>query len=90
MEDAEGIFQLGKTVIAESEFQVTEADEFQMTIDEEEEWIKNMNFKDSNIVILAECDRKIIGMIDFHGNSKRRRLSHTGSFGMSVYKKPSQ
>tara|TARA_Y100001935_G_C17296656_1_gene506502 strand:- start:588 stop:1145 length:558 start_codon:yes stop_codon:yes gene_type:complete len=86
IEDAKGILALANSVSKESEFQVSEPDEFKMTISEEKKWIERMNVSEWNLVLVAEFQGKIIGLLDFHCNSKQRRLSHTGGFGISVLK----
>lgn len=85
-EDAEGALSLAKTVAAEGEFQVSEADEFTMSIEQESEWISQLNSGEKDIALVAEVDGKVVGFLDFHCNGRRRRLAHTGVFGMSVLK----
>jgi RimJ/RimL family protein N-acetyltransferase len=83
-EDAEGVLSLAKTVADEKEFQVTEADEFIMTAEQEGEWLNKLNSSESDLALVVELDGKVIGFLDFHCNNRRRRLAHTGSFGMSI------
>lgn len=70
--------------MGESDFQVTEPDEFTMTVDDEIAWINKLNCSETSLALVAEINGYVVGLIDFHGNSKRRRLSHSGAFGMSV------
>src|SRR6185312_3312968 len=79
--DAERILFLAKSVAAEGVFQVSEADEFTMSIGQEKEWIDRINASESELALVAELNGQVVGFIDFHGNSTRRRLAHTGSFG---------
>lgn len=85
-DDAEGILTLAKVVAAEGEYQVSEFDEFTMTLEQEIEWIEKLNSSEWNLALVAEFNGKVVGFLDFHCNSRRRRLAHTGSFGMSVLK----
>lgn len=85
-EDAEGIISLAKTVASELKFQVSEADEFSMTIEDEISWLSKINKAESDLALVAVVGEQIIGFLDFHCNGRRRRLKHTGAFGMSVLK----
>lgn len=82
--DAPQVQELINSVIGERKYQVTEPGEFTMSIDDQEKWILKMNSAPHDVVIVAEFHGRIIGMLDFHQNSKRKRLKHTGAFGMSV------
>lgn len=56
-----------------------------MTVDEEQEFLKNMNRSDKNIFIIARVDGRIAGNLGFTG-SELNRYAHQGEFGMSVLK----
>jgi RimJ/RimL family protein N-acetyltransferase len=70
----------------EMEFQVSEPDEFTMTEDDEKVWIRRLNDSSGDLALVAELNGKVVGLIDFHCNARRKRLRHTGSFGMTVQK----
>ncbi|MBW8348785.1 GNAT family N-acetyltransferase [Bacillus sp. IITD106] len=55
--------------------------EFNPSLDEEKEWINSHNTQ--GLLLVAEVNRKIIGILSFH-SSPLKRLSHQGIFGMSV------
>lgn len=55
------------------------------TVDEERRFITQMQELPRSIVIVAEVDEDIVGMLDFHGDQRPQRL-HAGEFGMSVSK----
>lgn len=63
--------------------QVWEPGEFLPTIDQEKAWVNEMLVNDSELLLVAEVDGKIVGNIDFH-IGKRKRIAHSGEFGMSV------
>ena len=84
--DAEQIIALARSVADEKVYQVSEADEFSMTIDEEKSWIQKINESECSLALVAEVEGQVVGFLDFHANSRRRRLAHTGAFGMSVSK----
>ena len=62
---------------------VVEHDEFTKTEDQERAWIRAINDNPRELLLLAEVEGRIVGNIDFH-IAKRRRLDHSGEFGMSV------
>ncbi len=82
-QDATEVLQLAKSVIAEEIYQLTTAAEFNMTIEAEEKWIEAHKTNPNHIILIAEMDSKIVGMLDF-ANGRRQRIAHTGEFGMSV------
>ncbi|GIL18157.1 MAG: N-acetyltransferase [Oligoflexia bacterium] len=82
--DAADILELIDKVIAERKYQVTEPGEYALNVEDQKKWIQKMSTAPADIVIVAEFHNRIVGMIDFHQNARRRRLKHTGSFGMSV------
>ncbi|MBS4197083.1 GNAT family N-acetyltransferase [Lederbergia citri] len=55
--------------------------EFNPSLDEEKEWINSHNTQ--GLLLVAEVNSKIIGILSFH-LSPLKRLSHQGIFGMSV------
>ncbi len=57
--------------------------EFSPTVEHEKVWINEMLVNDSELLLVAEVDGKIVGNIDFH-IGKRKRIAHSGEFGMSV------
>lgn len=84
-QDAQAILELSKGVFGEEIYQLTSGSEFKMTVEDEEKWIES-HLKDLNqIILVAEMDSKIVGLLNF-SNGRRRRIAHTGEFGMSVEK----
>ena len=84
-QDAAEILELSTSVIAEEIYQLTSSSEFKMTIEAEEKWIESHLANPDHLVIVAEIDSKIVGLLDF-SNGHRQRIAHTGEFGMSVHK----
>jgi len=60
-----------------------EPGEYQKTEVDIRTWIGGMLANECEILLLAERDGKILGNIDFHIGG-RRRIQHTGEFGMAV------
>ena len=58
-----------------------EADD--ITLEQERTFIENHRERDGWIAIVAEVDRRVVGMLNFE-NGGRTRIAHRGSFGMSV------
>ena len=83
--DAQAILKLSEDVIDEEIFQLTSSTEFKMTIEAEENWIESHSVNPNKIILVAEINSKILGMLDF-SNGHRQRIAHTGEFGMSVEK----
>ena len=79
------LFYLEKTH-QETDYLLREPEELaEMTLEEEVDFIENMNRSDSNLFIVARKDDKIIGNLGFTGSSLKR-YCHQGEFGMSVLK----
>jgi RimJ/RimL family protein N-acetyltransferase len=57
--------------------------EFDLSVDEEAEFIEKCLTKDNQLFIVAEIDETIVGSLCFVGGS-RPRSQHTGEFGVSV------
>ncbi|WDF05625.1 GNAT family N-acetyltransferase [Shouchella hunanensis] len=80
--DAKSMIDHVKFVFTENPtFYGTRADEFQMTIEQEEQWIEK--HQKHGFLYLAEIDDVIAGMIHFLP-SKSKRLSHQGMVGISI------
>jgi RimJ/RimL family protein N-acetyltransferase len=73
-------------VFNSSQYLITEPDEYAAKTEETlKENIEKSNQSESNIAILAEKDDQIVGYMDFTVRAERRRISHKGSFGMSIH-----
>lgn len=83
--DAEAYLILGKSVMSEEMYTLTQADELTFTIEQEKNWLKTNINDDSHLILVAEVNGQVVGQLDFM-NGHRRRNSHTGEFGMGVHK----
>ncbi|MBO8157792.1 MAG: GNAT family N-acetyltransferase [Bacillaceae bacterium] len=83
--DAEQILAYTKNVMAESKFLMTEASEFNLTVEQEQILIDQLLNDENKLMICAKLEDEIIGTLDFHNGSRKRNL-HQGYFGMSVAK----
>lgn len=83
--DAEDILHVSKSVIDEEIFQLMTSSEFSLTSADEKLWINSFTAKPLGILLVAECQGKVVGLLDFH-IGHRERISHVGDFAISVLK----
>lgn len=83
--DAEAFLILGKSIMSEDIYTLTQADELNLTVEQERTWLKSHLEDENHLVIVAEVKGQIIAQLDFV-NGRRRRNAHTGEFGMGVHK----
>ena len=83
--DAEAYLTLGKSIMGEQIYSLTQPEELNLTVDQEREWLKSNIEDECHLVICAEINGKIVGQLDF-SNGHRKRNAHTGEFGMGVHK----
>lgn len=82
--DAEALLKVLNEVLADGEGMVLERDESPAkTVEDQKKWIKKFTEEPNEILLVAEVDGKIVGNLDLHA-SKRRRLSHSCSLGISL------
>lgn len=83
--DAEAFLNLGRSIMAEQIYSLTQPEELTLSVDQERAWLKS-NIEDScHLIICAEVNNQIVGQLDF-SNGHRKRNAHTGEFGMGVHK----
>tara|TARA_B110001454_G_scaffold16145_1_gene14563 strand:+ start:50830 stop:51381 length:552 start_codon:yes stop_codon:yes gene_type:complete len=83
--DARQILELSKTVVAEDIYQLLTLKELDITVTSEENWIVSHRDHPNRIILVAEIDDEIVGLLDF-SNGNRNRTAHIGEFGMSMAK----
>lgn len=83
-DDAANLNDLASEVFNTSDYLITTPEEFS-SFDEEQqrERIKKYEEDGGSVLLVAEYNGELIGMIDFQ-NGKRNRIAHKGTFGMSV------
>ncbi len=80
--DAANLIAHMKHVFTENpSFYGTAVEEFTLSVKEKEEWIKNHHA--DGLILLAEIDEQLIGMMHFKPSSSRR-FAHQGILGISV------
>jgi len=85
IDDAAALIEFAKMAHSEIDCMITLPEEFNMTLEDEIKFIKRLEEGPNSVAIVAEHEGEIIGMIDFHGRTNRKRLAHSGAFGMAVY-----
>ena len=83
--DAPRLLEHVHAIFAEGEFVLSTLEDFRMTEEQEAAWLQTNLDDPYKVVIVAEGDSQIIGMLNFH-NGERKRISHLGEFGISVNK----
>lgn len=82
-EDAENILAIQSEVLAEEDYLITTLEEFQQTIGEQKKWIQAKLANEQEIILIAQYQEKTVGWLVFQ-TPNRKRLAHTGSFGMLI------
>src|SRR5690349_18109089 len=85
LKDAQALIKQMRAVVAEGAFMVTTSEEFNVTLEQGEEWITSYSSDEGKILLVAIAQDQVIGTLHFK-NGVRRRLAHQGDFGMSVHK----
>ncbi|WP_199613638.1 GNAT family N-acetyltransferase [Paenibacillus alkalitolerans] len=68
---------------SEQEYLLTTPTEFHLTAAQQAEWIEKLYKQENSVIIIAEKDQSIIGLLDFQG-ARKNKMAHVGSFGLSV------
>ncbi|EJQ03407.1 hypothetical protein IE3_05442 [Bacillus cereus BAG3X2-1] len=59
-------------------------EEFNQISSQQKEWVENILKSENERLIVAEKDGKVVGWVVFEITKNRKRLSHTGSFGILI------
>ena len=81
--DAANIINYSRMLFESTDQVLTTPEEYDITTENEKAWINNINQSPSSILLVADLDDHIVGMLFFIANAKRKN-SHTGEFGVSV------
>lgn len=82
-EDAAECLRYGRAVLPESDFFSLSPDEFNFTLEYETAWLRENLENEGSVIIVAELEGQLIGMLDFR-RSRHRKSAHHGSFGISL------
>jgi RimJ/RimL family protein N-acetyltransferase len=83
--DARAMLELSSAVMSEDVYSLTTADELSLTEEQEAAWIQGHLDHPGHLLLVAEQNGTVVGSLDF-SCGHRRRIAHTGEFGMSVAK----
>lgn len=81
--DAHATRALILSVLREARYSITEPDEFTPTDEQEAGWIVRHLVTPNSLILVAEAEGQLAGMLDFETEPQRRR-AHAGMFGISV------
>jgi RimJ/RimL family protein N-acetyltransferase len=84
VDDAEEIINYSKQLFASTDQVLTTLEEYTITIENEIKWIEDLNDNPNSLLLIAEMDNSVIGLLFFIPNTKKKIL-HTGEFGVSVH-----
>jgi len=70
--DSEALLAMMDSVLEEQVFSLTEPKEMNLSLEQEMAWIESMNNHPSHLLLVAEIESKLIGMLDF-GSSEANR-----------------
>ncbi len=82
--DAEGIIHFAKVLFPSTDQVVTTPEEFTMTVEQEQAWIRSSAQNPDSIILIAEADNVIVGLLSLAAHAKKK-FAHTGEFGVSVH-----
>lgn len=82
-DDAPALLDYVQAISRESDFLAFEPGEFQLTVAEEEAYLRQSQQADNKIYIIGTMDGSIVAALTFSGGS-RARMRHAGEFGVSV------
>ena len=84
-DDAAELIKYLNTVGGESDNLLYGADEFTMSVEQEEEYIDNLSDSDTSVLLVGTVDDKIVCVGSIFAPT-RERIAHQGDLGMSVLK----
>ncbi|MEZ6054954.1 MAG: GNAT family N-acetyltransferase [Planctomycetaceae bacterium] len=85
LDDAAALIDHSTSVLLESTFLISQSDELTLTEEQRQDWIRQHAASPTSLLLVAEVDGAIVGMLNF-ACGERRRLAHRGTLGVSVRK----
>jgi len=85
IDDAQALVDHGRAIVGEGEFFVTTPDEYNFTLEQEQDWIRQYVDDPGKLLIVAEGAGQSIGVL-FLESGSRQRLAHRANLHMSVNK----
>lgn len=81
--DAEQLLALARQTTSETPYLGSEPDEYDFSIQQEREWIRQQN-SGSSLLLVAEIDGRLVGDCSIHPQGLRRRTRHRCGLGISL------
>ena len=82
--DAADIIAYSKILFASTDQVLTTLEEYAITVENEKIWISNFNQNPNALVLIAELNKQVVGLLFFVPNTKKKN-SHAGEFGVSIH-----
>ena len=82
--DAENIIAYAKILFASTDQVLTTLQEYTITLEDEKTWINNSLNNLNSIILIAELDNRVVGLLDFSTKNKKK-IAHIGEFGVSAH-----
>ncbi|SFJ49906.1 GNAT family N-acetyltransferase [Thermoflavimicrobium dichotomicum] len=84
-DDAEKVLDYTQVIIEREPYILTAPEEFSNNLSEQKRFIETVFHETNELMIIAEYAGEVIGFLNFH-QGRRKKIQHTGTFGMSVKK----
>lgn len=84
LEEAQMLLDYLKTVTGETRFLMSEPDEIQFTLKDEEQFINDHNQSEHQLLLLAFVDGEYAGNCSFEGKAGSRRAGHRAGIGIAL------
>lgn len=82
-EDAQALQEMVRTYIGQARYLLTTPSEFNLTVQQEAQWIRSFLMPENSLLLLAEHNGQLIGNIDLTGG-QRNRVKHTSLIGIGM------
>lgn len=83
--DAEALLEAGYGYLQESPYLISTLNEFNLTKQQEQAWIRSLNDAPNSLLIVAVYGTKIIGSLDLRGEP-RKKVQHNAILGIAIRK----
>lgn len=83
--DASAILEHVEQISGESDYLTVGPGEFELSVEQEEEYLRDSHQSDNKLYIIAYIDDDLVGALSFSAGS-RSRVRHSGELAMSVRK----
>jgi RimJ/RimL family protein N-acetyltransferase len=85
VQDAGAVLEHVEQISGESDYLTVGPGEFELTIEQEEEYLRDSHRSDNKLYIIALIEEDLVGALSFSAGS-RSRVRHSGELAMSVRK----